>query len=1535
MRITGKTRFNTFIVTIVLLLLLFIPGCKQPISNTDDYTSDRVAVTAQVIIDELGTNLESSGLSSQQVGLVTDGASAGVIGGGADLSSTDIYNVMPFITSGAVGGLSGTSFYNDDFRIMVLEYILESLSGSLDGREVQSPTFSRLVDPNADVMRAILAGITSAAIKSLDTIGVTDDNLPDAAGIVIGTLVNNMDNAGVTSTYVGDAAGDLVNAAVAGLSDIIGSETALQDAVGIIAGTAVETLAEVDIEGFDTEDIPDAVGSIASGVISAIDSPTLISSATSGIAQAAAGITDDSVVYASIVEATVSGATEGLAENTNADMSDMVTVFGTITSEASEQFASATVDSATLNEDDVISSVITGASEGAANADDAALNDAAEIKSAIVLSDSDGEDIDLSTVTGIDDNIDDGIAQSDNEAPVISPVSGKTIEGGVSLTITADASDADGDTLTYAWFISSQPDTGDGVFDGSSILSHVTFTAERIGEYKLRLEVNDGKETVFTFISVEVTAPVNTDAQGRISAGIDLITGVLERDYEGAIAQFAQVTSADGALLYAEALYRQGICYNDLEDMDNAKLKYQAAIDTAKAVGTAESFVWEAHATNKLAWCIAQTDTDSAIALITPIINLAGTDADHPDGEWIAESFHYRGACYLRAGEFDDAQSDVDASFLCSDSTPLIILWNNFDVAHINWRRGNLADATTGFLALARDPDLIARTGQYEGLDIFDKYDGIRWAYACAGWSANDNDTVSASTITSFYDEAIALAGAPDWWPSLFFEEKGWRYRQKADNGTDSDFNGNYTSAEQAFKDSFAGNSYSNENGFAEHARLALGWLYENWGNTDSSKEDLILPAYLNAYYNASIPKNKIRAGVQVGEYYMWHADDNDAAIAQFNTVLSLDTSECPLQEARAILRLGHAWMRKGWDADNSVGTDYISYFTKALTYLEQISLSAYPVLNPRDMWIYFEALSDRAEALQQLGRGDEALSMLQDLIADPDISAENKAHFQYSIGQIYFDEGRDYRDDGEYTSALSSFDDAIAAFSLVASVEDGRWKAEAVLESGEVENHKGWIYDDDRWTTRPASWETDMNTAFTNAIDYFRQVTTAAYPDLVGHDDWLFFEAKRREAEALSSRNNAGDTDAALLILENIDTVPGYREEEALYILNEIAGIYRRVIDCDWGTYDNTIKTDFENAVDASQAVIDESVSQGYPDDGLIAADAYENMGWIYSQQLECIWSSITDGDIPALFPGIEADYNEAFNNAESILKAGIIFKPSGFYPDGGKVAAICQLRLAQLNNNSSWRVRDRTPDFDNVPDAVTEYYDYLEYARTAYELLLANIDNDVYSADDWTFSEALEQLPSVLMDLMHISNVIGGPSDKITLDLLQTYMNRVYSLMAQAAASPGMQRDRLAYMYSRTGENLTHAAERVHEYDLLMDIISGTVTIQDADWQTHSQIAEVYLEQVIENFTDVNGGEVSANAYFYRGQLYRQWADFLTEDNEIDLARTYYNAALDDFEMTKSGGSKSSLVDGWVQSYSNDCITDINGILAADPFI
>ena len=82
-----------------------------------------------------------------------------------------------------------------------------------------------------------------------------------------------------------------------------------------------------------------------------------------------------------------------------------------------------------------------------------------------------------------------------NTAPTgaITPV--KAILIGESISVTATATDADGDSLTYAWTIESKPEGSVAAISGADTLT-ASFTPDKPGDYGVKLTVSDGTTSV-------------------------------------------------------------------------------------------------------------------------------------------------------------------------------------------------------------------------------------------------------------------------------------------------------------------------------------------------------------------------------------------------------------------------------------------------------------------------------------------------------------------------------------------------------------------------------------------------------------------------------------------------------------------------------------------------------------------------------------------------------------------------------------------------------------------------------------------------------------------------------------------------------------------------------------------------------------------------------------------------------------------------------------------------------------------------------
>ena len=127
-----------------------------------------------------------------------------------------------------------------------------------------------------------------------------------------------------------------------------------------------------------------------------------------------------------------------------------------------------------------------------------------------------------------------------NAAPVASAGTNQNVVAGAVVTLDGTGStDANGDTLTYAWTLTSRP-TGSAAALTGPATARPTFTADRAGTFVASLVVNDGKvgsapATVTVTAAVANVAPVANagPAQNVVTGSTVTLTGAGSTDANG------------------------------------------------------------------------------------------------------------------------------------------------------------------------------------------------------------------------------------------------------------------------------------------------------------------------------------------------------------------------------------------------------------------------------------------------------------------------------------------------------------------------------------------------------------------------------------------------------------------------------------------------------------------------------------------------------------------------------------------------------------------------------------------------------------------------------------------------------------------------------------------------------------------------------------------------------------------------------------------------------------------------------------------
>ncbi len=132
------------------------------------------------------------------------------------------------------------------------------------------------------------------------------------------------------------------------------------------------------------------------------------------------------------------------------------------------------------------------------------------------------------------------IVTTANEAPIAEAGNDQNVSTGTLVTLNGDASsDADGDSLTYQWSLTSSPTNSQATFDDSTLVS-AKFTADIDGTYTAQLIVNDGisnsSPDLLTIIAVSNNSkPVaNAGDDQPVSTGATVtLNGIASSDADG------------------------------------------------------------------------------------------------------------------------------------------------------------------------------------------------------------------------------------------------------------------------------------------------------------------------------------------------------------------------------------------------------------------------------------------------------------------------------------------------------------------------------------------------------------------------------------------------------------------------------------------------------------------------------------------------------------------------------------------------------------------------------------------------------------------------------------------------------------------------------------------------------------------------------------------------------------------------------------------------------------------------------------------
>ena len=231
-----------------------------------------------------------------------------------------------------------------------------------------------------------------------------------------------------------------------------------------------------------------------------------------------------------------------------------------------------------------------------------------------------------------------------NTAPLADAGKAQSVKVGDTVTLNASESrDEDGDTLTYTWSLSAQPDGSSAVLADSDTVKP-TFVADTEGEYTAELIVNDGQvdsepATVTVTATVANSPPVaNAGADQSVKTGEPV-------NLDGSAS-----TDADGDLLtYQWALTEQpGGSVASLSDANTVDPSFTPDVDgeyvltltvsDGEATGVADQVTVTAATPNSAPTAGAGEDQS---VFVTDAVTLNGSASADPDGDALLYSWRF------------------------------------------------------------------------------------------------------------------------------------------------------------------------------------------------------------------------------------------------------------------------------------------------------------------------------------------------------------------------------------------------------------------------------------------------------------------------------------------------------------------------------------------------------------------------------------------------------------------------------------------------------------------------------------------------------------------------------------------------------------------------------------------------------------------------------------------------------------------------------------------------------------------------------
>lgn len=402
----------------LLIIGLVLTACKQEEEepNVSTVVAEEESFPTGIagnLIQELDANLTSAGYSDEQAEFICDGSISEVETEELD-TSTDLATVAPVVLKGAITSLSdeGAQITTSNAKLSAIDIIIDSIAQSLNGRLTAASESSIINSPTTDIsyistqfhsslgsvqayIMKLLAGV---AIQQLDDAGVPRNEILEAVKQVSRYLMKSCQKAGVAEEDLTSVARDVTEAAVGSVDETGLNEDQVESAIEAVV---VGVMIGLNDYGADASKISEAADDIATG-------------AADGLLDAGISTDNASGYISTITVAITTGASEaGLSDSEVNDIglavedvtNDYISSFtfniviGRISGETTE-IGGASTFSLKLSKQPISDVVFSLSSDNT--------YEGTVIPSSITFTPENWSDAQTVTVTGVNDEIDDG-----------------------------------------------------------------------------------------------------------------------------------------------------------------------------------------------------------------------------------------------------------------------------------------------------------------------------------------------------------------------------------------------------------------------------------------------------------------------------------------------------------------------------------------------------------------------------------------------------------------------------------------------------------------------------------------------------------------------------------------------------------------------------------------------------------------------------------------------------------------------------------------------------------------------------------------------------------------------------------------------------------------------------------------------------------------------------------------------------------------------------------------------------------------------